>query len=131
MLFRSGNVNVQKGEDKIESYRATILLDKKRKPLVVKLEGNVKFSILTEDKRVINGVSNRAIYDVESKDYKLYGDVVLVEDGKPNTIRGEEIIVNNERGFANITGGGQKPAKMTFTLDENDKDKSKNSGKKE
>ena len=49
----------------------------------------------------------------------------MVEDNTTNLVTGEEIILNNDIGYVNVTGTHKKPAKLIFKLEEGSKDNAK------
>lgn len=118
-----GDVHIKKSKDTLEADEVTIYTDKNRKPLSYEADGNIKFHIFMEDGREIKGHSDKLTYDAKTGEYKLLKNAVVREVGKENTIRGEEIIVNNESGYANVMGSENKPAKFIFNLDDVSKDK--------
>lgn len=118
-----GDVHIKKSKDTLEADEVIIHTDKDRKPLSYEADGNVKFHIFMEDGREIKGHSDRLTYDAKTGEYRLLQNAVVKEVGKENTIRGEEIVVNNESGYANVLGSENKPAKFIFNLDDISKDK--------
>ncbi|PAF52194.1 lipopolysaccharide transport periplasmic protein LptA [Helicobacter sp. 13S00477-4] len=121
-----GNVHIKKSKDTLEANKVIIHTDKDRKPEFYEAEGNVKFHIFMENGREIKGHSDKLTYNAGSGEYRLLQNAVVNEVGKENTIRGEEIIVNNESGYANVLGSQNKPAKFIFNLDDIGKDKDEN-----
>ncbi|PAF54435.1 lipopolysaccharide transport periplasmic protein LptA [Helicobacter sp. 13S00482-2] len=113
-----GDVHIKKSKDTLEADQVVIYTDKDRKPISYEAEGNVKFHIFMQDGREIKGHSDRLIYESKTGEYRLLENAVLKEVGKENTIRGEEIVVNNENGYANVLGSDSKPAKFIFNLDD-------------
>ncbi|WP_370690927.1 lipopolysaccharide transport periplasmic protein LptA [Helicobacter cappadocius] len=126
-----GDVHIKKSKDTLEADSVIIYTDKDRKPISYEAQGNVKFHIFMEDGREIKGHSDRLTYDAKSGEYRLLENAVLKEVGKDNTIRGEEIVVNNESGYANVLGSDSKPAKFIFNLDDLSKDKKSKPSKSE
>lgn len=118
-----GDVHIKKSKDTLEADEVTIYTDKNRKPLSYEADGNIKFHIFMEDGREIKGHSDKLTYDAKTGEYRLLKNAVVREVGKENTIRGEEIVVNNESGYANVLGSENKPAKFIFNLDDVSKDK--------
>lgn len=118
-----GDVHIKKAKDTLEADEVTIYTDKNRKPLSYEADGNIKFHIFMEDGREIKGHSDKLTYDAKTGEYRLLKNAVVREVGKENTIRGEEIVVNNESGYANVLGSENKPAKFIFNLGDISKDK--------
>lgn len=123
-----GNVHIKKSKDTLEADKVIIHSDKNRKPQFYEAQGNVKFHIFMENGREIKGHSDKLTYNAQNGEYRLLENAVVNEVGKANTIRGEEIIVNNESGYANVLGSKDKPAKFIFNLDDIDQkdDKAQN-----
>lgn len=124
-----GDVHIKKDKDELEADKVIIKTDKKRKPQSYEAEGNVKFHIFMEDGREFKGTSDKLIYNALNGEYRLIQNAVVHEVGKENTIRGEEIVVNNESGYADVLGSDKKPAKFIFNLDDINKDKKENEKK--
>lgn len=115
------NVKITKGKDELFANKVIIDIDDKRTPISYSAYGDVKFTISTKDNRTFFGTSKEAFYNVESGEYRLVGNGELKEKNNINTIIGDEIIVNNDVGYVNITGTNNKPAKLIFKLDEKKK----------
>ncbi|PAF42068.1 lipopolysaccharide transport periplasmic protein LptA [Helicobacter sp. 11S03491-1] len=120
-----GDVHIKKSKDTLEADKVIIYTDKNRKPQSYEAQGNVKFHIFMQDGREIKGHSDKLTYNAQSGEYRLIQNAVVNEIGKANTIRGEEIIVNNENGYANVIGSENKPAKFIFNLDDTQQKDSK------
>ncbi|PAF42794.1 lipopolysaccharide transport periplasmic protein LptA [Helicobacter sp. 11S02596-1] len=120
IMVIEGDVHIKKAKDTLEADKVIIYSDKKRKPQFYEAQGNVKFHIFMEDGREFKGHSDKLTYNAQNGEYRLLENALVNEVGKSNTIRGEEIIVNNENGYANILGSKNKPAKFIFNLDEMD-----------
>lgn len=120
-----GNVHIKKFKDDLWADEVIIHLDKNRKPQSYEAYGNVRFEIFMENGREISGHSERLIYNAQNGEYKLLKNAVVSEKGRENIIRGEEIIVNKESGYANVLGSEERPAKFIFNLgdDEDNGDK--------
>ena len=55
----------------------------------------------------------------------------MSENDKINSVVGDEIVINNDIGFVNITGKSGKPAKLIFQMEDSQKkaqDSRENSG---
>lgn len=113
----SGNVVIKKGLDILKAQKVVIKTDSKRNPTFYDASGNVSFRVTLEDKRVMNGEAQKVTYDAIKNEYRLKGKSWIKEEGKKNTIRGEEIVFNPVNGYASVVGDKKKPAKITFTLE--------------
>ncbi|MCI7411396.1 lipopolysaccharide transport periplasmic protein LptA [Helicobacter bilis] len=116
----TGNVDIKKGSDRLFADKVIVYTDKARKPLKYEAIGNVRFSIITTDKRELKGKSNRLIYQVKQNEYRLYDNAFVEEIGKPNVLKGDEIVLSGSGEYANIVGKKKAPARVTFTLDKDD-----------
>ncbi|MCE3036610.1 lipopolysaccharide transport periplasmic protein LptA [Helicobacter sp. faydin-H20] len=116
-----GNVDIKKGEDRLRADKVTIYT-KENKLQEVYAEGNVDFMITTPDSRKIKGKSKSLRYDALQTQYHLLGDVHAQEEGKENSLNGDEVIVNKETGYMNVVGNKNKPARLIFNIDEVKKD---------
>lgn len=116
----TGNVDIKKGNDRLFSDKVIVYTDKARKPLRYEAIGNVRFNIITEDKRELKGKSDRLIYYVKQNEYRLYDNAFVEEIGKPNVLKGDEIVLSGNGDYANIVGKKKAPARVTFTLDKDE-----------
>ncbi|CAM2851062.1 lipopolysaccharide transport periplasmic protein LptA [Helicobacter felis] len=120
-----GNVHIKKMQDTLTANKVIIYTNAKRKPIKYEAIGAVKFHIVTQDGRQVNGHSDRLIYDAIKQEYRLLQNAVVNEVGKINSIKGEEIILSKERGYADVFGGKNKPAKFVFDMDDIQQEKQK------
>lgn len=110
------NVKVKKNKDELFAFKVVIQLDKNRVPVGYSAYGDVKFTIVTKDKKFY-GKSDEAYYDAIKDEYRLLGNSELNQENSINKVKGKEIIVNNSIGYVNITGTSSKPAKVIFELE--------------
>ena len=114
----TGDVRIKKGGDLLLSDSAIVFTDSARKPLYYEAIGNVKFVIITTDKRELSGNGGRLVYDVKTNQYKLYDNAEVRERGKSNVLRGDAIVLSGDGEYANIAGNKGKHARVTFTLED-------------
>lgn len=123
------NVAIKKGKDELYAPKVIINIDKNRKPTQYSAFGGVDFVVVTKDNRHLKGRANEVYYNALNGEYRLKGNSKVEEENKVNTVVGEEIIINNDIGFVNITGTQNKPAKLIFQMEnkqeQNDKSKEK------
>ena len=124
-----GEVAIKKGKDELFAPKVVINIDKNRTPLKYSAFGGVDFAVTTNDNRLLKGRADEVSYDPKSGEYRLKGNAKVNERDKINSVVGDEIIINNDIGFVNITGKSGKPAKLIFQMD--DKDSQKNSDSRE
>lgn len=116
----TGNVHIKKGDDELFSDKVIVYTDNARKPLRYEAIGNVRFTIITDDKRELKGKSNTLIYYVKKNEYRLLNNAFVQESGKPNVLKGDEIVLSGNGDYANIVGKKQAPARVTFSLDKDE-----------
>lgn len=123
-----GSVAIKKGRDELYAPKVVINIDKNRTPLKYSAFGGVDFAVTTNDNRLLKGRANEVHYDAKRGEYRLIGSAKVQESDKINSVIGEEIVINNDIGFVNITGTKGKPAKLIFQME--DKNKAQDSGDK-
>lgn len=116
----SGNVEIVKQQDRLKADEVVIKTDKQRKPLKYTANGNVKFQVMLQGGRLMQGHAKKVIYDAIKDEYLLMGKAYVQEEGKPNAIKGNEIMLNKAVGSASVVGTKKKPAKITFSLEDKD-----------
>ena len=120
-------INADDLEVKDELYAESVIIniDKDRMPTHYSAYGNVNFVVVTNDNRRLVGNANELYYNALNGEYRLVGNAKVVEDNTTNLVTGEEIILNNDIGYVNVTGTHKKPAKLIFKLEEGSKDNAK------
>lgn len=122
----SGDVFIKKGKSTLNADLVKVFADKNRKPIKYEAIGNVKFHIF-QNLREFKGNSKKLVYSVALDEYSLYDDAVVKEIGKPNTIKGDVIVLTKDGNYANVIGSKDKPANITFILGDDDEQKSESS----
>ncbi len=112
----SGNVVIKRNKDELKSNEVIFYIDDKKSPIKYEANGDVNFKVTLNDGRIIEGNAQQAIYMVETDIYELIGNVFLKEMGKNNQIRGNRISLSRKKGFVNVEGGNNKPAKVIFFI---------------
>lgn len=112
------NVEIKKGKDELYASKVIINIDKNRIPTSYEAYGGVTFVVVTTDNRKLHGKANEVFYNATNGEYRLVGNSEVIEEDKINSVVGEEIIINNDIGYVNITGTLDKPAKLIFQLEE-------------
>ncbi|WP_258864997.1 lipopolysaccharide transport periplasmic protein LptA [Helicobacter sp. MIT 14-3879] len=113
----TGNVRIKKGRDTLDADTVIIYTNKERKPTSYEASGNVHFTLITTDKRELRGKSKRLTYNVVKDEYRLYDDAIVQEVGKPNTLKGDEIVLAGDGSYANVAGKKNTPARIIFSLE--------------
>ena len=121
-----GEVAIKKGKDELYAPKVVINIDKNRTPLRYSAFGGVDFAVTTNDNRLLKGRADEVSYDPKNGEYRLKGNAKVNENDKINSVVGDEIVINNDIGFVNITGKSGKPAKLIFQMV--DKDSRESSG---
>jgi len=124
----TGNVKVTKGEDELNATKVTIYTDAARKPTKYIAEGDVSFYIVTDMGEKYRGKSQRAIYFPNESEYQFFQKVDLIRIDDYRRIKGDKVVVNEIKGFANADSAGGDPVVMIFTME--DKNSTKKSMKK-
>lgn len=119
------NVEVKRNQDELYAESVIINIDKDRMPTYYSAYGNVNFVVVTNDNRRLVGNANELYYNALNGEYRLVGNAKVIEDNTTNLVTGEEIILNNDIGYVNVTGTHKKPAKLIFKLEEGSKDNAK------
>lgn len=113
----TGNVEIIREQDRLNADEVLIKTDQNRKPLKYTANGNVNFRVMLQDGKLMKGRAKKVIYNALKDEYLLQGKAYVQEEGKPNAIRGDEIVLNRTAGSASVVGTQRKPAKITFSLD--------------
>jgi len=116
-----GNVNIVKENDEINASKITVYTDEDNKPTKYVANGNVKFSITTQDGDKYDGKSQKVIYIPSSKEYYFYDDVHIRQIGEKNEIIGDEVVIKTVEGKANAKSNTNKPVIMIFDVEEKEK----------
>lgn len=113
-----GNVHVKKGQDTLNSKKMLVYTNEKRQLSKIIAQGDVVFSVTTQDGRKMNGKAETLTYNAISGEYHLQKNAEIKEQGKANSIKGDEIFLNNKTGYINVVGDKDRPAKLIFNLEE-------------
>ncbi len=124
----TGNVKVTKGLDELNASKVTIYTDAQRKPTKYIAEGSVSFYIVTENGEKYRGKSQKAIYLPNESEYQFYTKVDLIRIDDYRRVKGDKVVVNEIRGFANADSADGEPVVMIFTMQ--DKNATKKSTQK-
>lgn len=127
VTIATGNVKMLKGDDKLNADKVSVFVSSERKPIKLEAVGNVDFALTTQDGRRLKGKSDTLIYLVQEKEYQLIGKAQVQEIGKPNFLKGEKIVLNNESGVVNVESDHKAPVRVIIDL--NDMQESKQDNK--
>jgi lipopolysaccharide export system protein LptA len=123
--YFSGNVQISRDSDELNASKLTIFTDEDRKPTKIIIDGNVKFTIKTEQKEQYSGKANQVTYLPTEKYYKFFGNVVLEQLGSKKKIIGETVVINLVTSQAKAEGKGNEPVIMIFEIEDEKTEKSK------
>jgi len=124
----TGNVKVTKGSDELNASKVTIYTNSTRKPIKYVAEGDVSFYIVTQIKERYRGQAQTVVYLPNESEYQFTKKVDLIRLDDYRRIKGDKVVLNEEKGFANADSIGDEPVVMIFTLD--DKKETKKGSKK-
>ena len=119
----TGNVNVQKASDELNTSKLTVYVDGNKKPTKFVAVGDVSFVLKAEDNTTYFGNSQKAIYFPKKKQYNFYTDVHLQQIGDSKVVEGDEVILNLLESKAYAVGHEKKPVFMIFEVQEEKKAK--------
>ncbi len=114
-----GHVHMKKGRDELHADKVIVYFDAKRNPKRYEAIGHTSFVIVMKEGQLYTGKANRLVYLPATQRYELYGAVVLKEPKMERTVSGEKVIVDKDTGRASVEGGGNKPVKFIFRVEEN------------
>jgi lipopolysaccharide export system protein LptA len=118
----TGHVSILKGKDTLKANSVEIYTDAKKRPTKFIADGSVNFSIHASD-NAYKGTAQKAIFLPQIKEYHFYTDVKLTQLDSTNTIHGDKIIVNLNKGTAMAQGNAKKPVTMTFQINTDEEEK--------
>lgn len=122
----TGNVRITKGRDELNASKVTIFTDSSKKPVKYLAEGDVSFTIVTDQKEVYRGKSQSAVYLPNESEYQFYKKVDLIRVDDYRRVKGDKVIVNTVHGQAAAESSKDEPVVMIFTLEDK---KEKSTGK--
>ncbi len=120
-----GHVSMKKGSDELNASKIVVTFDVKRKPLRYEAVGNASFVLHTRNGQIYLGKADRLIYHPAEEMYELFGHVVLKEPSLERTLMGEKVVVDRRSGKASVEGGGDRPVKFIFKVEERNASKNR------
>ena len=121
-----GHVHMKKGLDELNATKVVVYFDAKRKPKRYEATGKTSFVIhMKNEGQFYVGKAGKLVYIPSTQRYELYGAVVLKEPKLGRTVTGEKVIVDKTDGRALVEGGGDKPVKFIFRVEENNASKNR------
>ncbi len=116
----TGNVHVVKGKDDLKADKIIINFDKNKQPTLYTAIGHAKAKLIIKDKNYF-AKGNTLIYDPLTLKYTIKKNAFLQELDTDKKVYGENIRVDQARGYYEVDGKANKPVKFIFKL----KDKKK------
>ncbi|MDX9813099.1 MAG: lipopolysaccharide transport periplasmic protein LptA [Sulfurimonas sp.] len=120
----TGNVHMTKLEDELIADKVTVYTDKENNPTKFVAEGNVSFKMTSEDGARYKGVSQKAIYLPNEKEYHFYIKAHLIQLDDHKEIMGDEVVFKSIEGKAFAKGAKDEPVIMIFDIKDDKKKKS-------
>ncbi|ECQ4163124.1 organic solvent tolerance protein OstA [Campylobacter jejuni] len=111
----SGNVEVIRGDDILNSEKLIIYTDKNRKPIRYEAMQNARFKIVLKGK-IYKGSGDKFIYNVIKDTYEINGPAYINELGSNQKLFGDKIIVDRKANIYRVESKDQKPARFVFDL---------------
>lgn len=111
----SGNVEVIRGDDILNSEKLIIYTDKNRKPIRYEAMQNARFKIVLKGK-TYKGSGDKSIYNVIKDTYEINGHAYINELGSNQKLFGDKIIVDRKANIYRVESKDQKPARFVFDL---------------
>jgi len=119
----TGDVNIIKGSDELNSSVVTIYTDNKHQPTKFVADGDASFSIQTKEGSVYKGKAQKVIYYPLTKEYHFFKDVYLRQIDEKKEIIGDEVILKSIEGKAYAKGANKEPVIMIFTIPDKEEKK--------
>ncbi|NHG70646.1 organic solvent tolerance protein OstA [Campylobacter jejuni] len=111
----SGNVEVIRGDDILNSEKLIIYTDKNRKPIRYEAMQNARFKIVLKGK-TYKGSGDKFIYNAIKDTYEINGHAYINELGSNQKLFGDKIIVDRKANIYRVESKDQKPARFVFDL---------------
>ncbi|AJC87604.1 LptA/OstA family protein [Campylobacter insulaenigrae] len=112
----SGDVEVKKGEDILNSQKLVIFM-KNKQPVKYIATNDAKFKIHMKDK-TYHGSGDEFIYVVASDTYEINGKAKIIEVETNKQLFGDKIIVDRKNMTYRVISQDNKPAKFVFEVKE-------------
>ncbi|MFQ6341709.1 lipopolysaccharide transport periplasmic protein LptA [Campylobacter sp. VTCC 70190] len=113
----SGNVEIKKGEDVLNSDKLIIYTDKNRKPIRYEAMQNARFKIVLKGK-TYKGSGDKFIYNVAKDTYEIDGNAYINELQSNQKLFGDRIVVDRKANIYRVESKDKKPARFVFDLEE-------------
>jgi len=116
----TGNVHIVRGKDDLKADKVVVNFDKKKQPTLYTASGHAKANLTMNGKKYF-AKGNTLIYNPLTLKYIIQKNAFLQEINSDKKIYGENIRVDQMRGYYEVDGKKNKPVKFIFKI----KDKKK------
>jgi lipopolysaccharide export system protein LptA len=113
----SGNVKLNKGDDKLYTDKLVVIFNEKRVPVKYEAIGN-SILIYNSENAVNVAKAQKISYTPKEKKYVLTGEAILEDKLSNKRIYGDKIYINESTGKAKIIGRDDDPVRFIFSLDD-------------
>nr|WP_158334374.1 LptA/OstA family protein [Campylobacter bilis] len=111
----SGNVEVTRGSDILNSEKLIIYTDKNRKPIRYEAMQNARFKVVLKGK-IYKGSGDKFIYNVLEDTYEIKGHAYINELKSNQKLFGDRIVINRKANVYRVESKDKKPARFVFDL---------------
>ncbi len=116
----TGNVHIVKGKDDLKADKVVVNFDKKKQPTLYTASGHAKAKLTMKGKRYF-AKGNTLIYNPLTLKYIIEKNAFLQELDSDKKIYGENIRVDQARGYYEVDGKKNKPVKFIFQIQDKKK----------
>ncbi len=111
----TGNVHIVKGKDDLKADKVVINFNKKKQPTLYTATGHAQARLIIKDKKYF-AKGNTLIYDPVTLKYTIKKNAFLQELNTDKKIYGENIWVDQAKGYYEVDGKKNKPVKFIFKI---------------
>lgn len=112
-----GSVSIKKGENLLTSDEVIVKFNDKRKPLFYEANSNLNFKLKLKTSSY-EGKADKLIYTPDLKEYRLIGNINIIDKTNDKTIYAKEIKLSEVTGKAEVFGNTKEPVKFIFNIEE-------------
>ncbi|AJC86165.1 lipopolysaccharide transport periplasmic protein LptA [Campylobacter sp. RM16704] len=116
MSVLTGDVEVKKGKDILNSQKLIIYMKNKR-PIKYIATNNAKFKITMKDK-IYYGSGNEFVYNVNKDTYEINGNAKITEEQTNKELFGDKIIIDRKNMTYRVFSKDKNPVKFVFEVKE-------------
>ncbi len=113
-----GSVNILMGKDELNASKVTVYTDDKHQPTKFVAQGDVSFTLCSENGSIYKGVAGKTIYMPKEKEYHFFRNVHLKQIDEKKEIIGDEVVLKIVEGKAYAKGAKKEPVIMIFKMAE-------------